>query len=164
VDALHGMKRLLYEYSAAHQGHLIIPFVLGTIGGETVYSYKLLSELGHRGKFHQAENPSGVCVSVANWAEPYSPNSMIDVAKEFLDENSDISSECGYFDRRYTYCNHLLITVQTAGKWFYDHYPPEDLNNIAAPKIFNTEFECLTWIQQGLNRNYPTDAIQTASD
>ena len=164
MTALHGMKRLLYEYSAAHRGHLIIPFMLGTIGEETVYSYKLLSELGHRGNFHKAENPWGLCVSVANQEEPYSPSSIIDVAKEFLDESSDIKHDCGYFNRRYTYCNHLVIIIQAADRWFYDHYPPEDLNNIAAPKTFNTEHECLTWIQQGLNRNYPTDAIQTASD
>ncbi|MGA7935242.1 MAG: hypothetical protein WCA35_16960 [Kovacikia sp.] len=157
-------RRLLYEQSVSYRGYLIIPFCLGTVGGETIYSYKLLSELGHRGKFHKAENPWGRCVSVTE-QEAYDTSSMTDIAKDFLDENSDIRSDSGYFNHRYTYRNHLIITIQEAGKWFYDHYPPEELNNIAAPKIFNTEHECLEWIQRGLSHNYPNpDAVQLASD
>jgi hypothetical protein len=45
----------------------------------------------------------------------------------------------------------LIIVFKEGGKYFYDHYPPELLNNIAAPKLFTSEYECLNWIQQGLD-------------
>ncbi|HEY9641659.1 MAG TPA: hypothetical protein V6C57_14325, partial [Coleofasciculaceae cyanobacterium] len=52
------MDRFLYEYSDSYRGHLIIPYVHSTIAGHNLYSYRLLSELGHRGGFHKAKNPA----------------------------------------------------------------------------------------------------------
>lgn len=40
------MSRLLYEKSVSYKGYLIIPFVFGIANSQSIYSYKLLSELG----------------------------------------------------------------------------------------------------------------------
>jgi hypothetical protein len=141
------MSRLLYEKSVSYQGHLIIPFVFTKADDQPIYSYKLLSELGHKGNFHQADNPAGM----------YSDNceNIVKIAKEHLDVNSDVSSESSdvtFFKRRYTYRYNLIILHGKAGKYFYDHYRPDSLNNIAAPKIFESEIECISWIKQGLDR------------
>jgi hypothetical protein len=77
----------------------------------------------------------------------------ITVAKEHLDKNSEVVSSDDYFKRRYTYQNNLIIVYETGGKYFYDHYKPEHLNNVAAPKIFKSEQECISWIKQGLDRS-----------
>jgi hypothetical protein len=47
----------------------------------------------------------------------------------------------------------LIIVYQLANKYFYDHYKPENLNNVAAPKIFETEQECINWIKEGLDKS-----------
>ena len=137
------MSRLLYEKSVSEQGYLIIPFIFGRVDDQIIYSYTLLSELGHQGKFHKLENPVGICSS--------SIDGIIKVAKEHLSENSDVAAQDDYFKCRYTYRDNLIIVYQQNGKYFYDHYPPEKLNNIAAPKIFLSERECLNWIKQGLD-------------
>ncbi|MBD0344999.1 MAG: hypothetical protein ICV63_09310 [Coleofasciculus sp. Co-bin14] len=139
------MSRLLYEKSVSYKGHLIIPFIFGVADGESIYSYKLLSELGHKGKFHKAENPARICSN--------SIEIIIDIAKEHLDKNLDIRTEIDYFKCRYTYRYNLIVIHEAAGKYFYDHYKPEDLNNVAAPKLFNSEYECISWIKQGLDRS-----------
>lgn len=139
------MSRLLYESSVSYKGHLIIPFVFGIFDGQTIYSYKLLSEQGHKGKLHKLENPAGICSS--------SVEGIIDVAKEYLDSNSDILNSRDNFKRRYTYRDNLIIIYQVSGKYFYDHYSPDNLNNIAAPRIFTSEIECINWIKQGLDRS-----------
>lgn len=139
------MSRLLYEKSVSYKGYLIIPFVFGIADSQSIYSYKLLSELGHKGKFHKSENPVGIYSS--------SLEGSITVAKEHLDKNSDVVSSDDYFKRRYTYRNNLIIVYETGGKYFYDHYKPEHLNNVAAPKIFKSEQECISWIKQGLDRS-----------
>jgi hypothetical protein len=139
------MSRLLYEKSVPDKGHLIIPFIFGVADGKSIYSYKLLSELGHKGKFHKAENPAGIYSN--------SSDSIIAIAKEHLDNSSDVVTTIDYFKYRYTYLYNLIIVHETAGKYFYDHYKPEGLNNVAAPKLFNSEYECISWIKQGLDRS-----------
>ncbi|MBD2021455.1 hypothetical protein H6F43_14845 [Leptolyngbya sp. FACHB-36] len=143
------MNRLLYEHSTPHRGYLIVPYVFALVGGETLYSYTLLSERGRKGKFHKAGNPAGVCnQQLAR---------IIAIAKAFLDQHSDIKHDSGYFVHRYTYQHNLIVLIEEADKWFYDHYPPEELTNIAAPKLFSTQDECLAWIRQGLDRNLRVD-------
>ena len=141
------MSRLLYESSVSYKGYLIIPFVFGKLDSYEIYSYKLLSEIGNRSQFHKAENPARIYGnSVIN---------IVDIAKEHLDKNSEFVSRGDSFKSRYIYRNNLIIIFQEGDKCFYDHYPPELLNNIAAPKLFKSEYECLSWIKQGLNGQHP---------
>ncbi|MBD2741184.1 hypothetical protein [Coleofasciculus sp. FACHB-1120] len=139
------MSRLLYENSVSYKGYLIIPFVFGIADGQNIYSYALLSELGHKGKFHKLENPAGFYSSCLE--------TIIKVAKEHLEEKSDVASQHDYFKNRYIYQDNLIIVYQLASKYFYDHYKPEILNNVAAPKIFETEQECINWIKEGLDKS-----------
>ncbi|MEP0754215.1 hypothetical protein NDA03_18505 [Trichocoleus sp. Lan] len=139
------MSRLLYENSVSHKGYLIIPFVFGMADGQNIYSYTLLSELGHKGRFHKLENPAGIYSSCID--------TIIEAAKEHLDENSDVVSQNDYFKNRYIYQDNLIIVYQLASKYFYDHYKSDNLNNVAAPKIFGTEQECITWIKEGLDKS-----------
>ncbi|MEH2267596.1 MAG: hypothetical protein V7K68_04045 [Nostoc sp.] len=137
------MSRLLYENSVSYKGYLIIPFVFGKADNYEIYSYKLLSEIGHRSQFHKAENPAGIYGSgVSN---------IVDIAKEHIDQNSEFVHRGDSFKSRYIYRNNLIIIFQEGDKYFYDHYPPELLNNIAAPKLFKSEYECLSWIKQGFD-------------
>jgi hypothetical protein len=140
------MSRLLYENSVSYQGYLIIPFVFGKADNYEIYSYKVLSEIGRKSTFHKAENPAGIYGS--------SIDNIVNIAKEHIDQHSDFVSHGDSFQSRYLYGNNLIIIYQEGGKYFYDHYPPELLNNIAAPKLFNSEYECLSWIKQGLNGQY----------
>ncbi len=136
------MSHLLYESSVSYHGYLIIPFVFGKADNYEIYSYKLLAEIGHKSQFHKAENP----------AEVYGSNisNIVVIAKEHIDLHSDFVSQRDNFKSRYVYRQNLIIILEAGGKYFYDHYPPELLNNIAAPKLFKSEYECLSWIQQGL--------------
>ncbi len=145
------MVRLLYEHSVTYRGYLIIPFVGGSIAGEEIYSYALLSELGHRGRFHKTANPS----------EEFSSRieDMIKVAQTHLAQHSEIDDDTDYFKHRYTYRNNLIILLRQGRKVFYDHYPPSELTNIAAPKIFESESDCLTWIQQGLDLHHQPSGL-----
>jgi len=139
------MSRLLYEKSVSCQGYLVIPFIAEVFNSEVIYSYKLLCELGYKGKFHKTNNPAGI----------YSSNlaSIVDVAKEHLYVVSDIVSTFDYFKCRYTYNHNLIIIYEEVGKYFYDHYKPDDLNNVAAPKLFKSEQDCLSWIKQELDHS-----------
>jgi hypothetical protein len=137
------MNRLLYEKSVSYKEHLIIPFLFGKADSEAIYSYKLLAELGHKGKFHKSENPAGI--------HSNSIDTIIDIAKEHLEQNSDIESHVDHFKLRYTYRHNLIIVYESFGKYFYDHYKPESLNNVAAPKLFQSEQECINWIKLGLD-------------
>ncbi|MBD2446649.1 hypothetical protein H6G76_05610 [Nostoc sp. FACHB-152] len=139
------MSRLLYENTVSYKGYLIIPFVFGTADAYEIYSYKLLSEIGNKSKFHKADNPAGIYGNI---------NNIIDIAKEHIDQHLEFVSQQDCFKSRCIFRNNLIIIFQEKGKYFYDHYPPELLNNIAAPKLFNSEFECLSWIQAGLNGQY----------
>lgn len=140
------MNRLLYEKSVSYRGHLIIPFVFGKVDGQFIYSYQLLSELGYRGKFHKAENPAKIY--------SHRIQGIVEIAREYLDVHSDAIGAVDYFQHRYTYRGNLIIVHQEAGKYFYDHYKPESLTNLAAPKIFQSEVECLNWIKIGLDRSH----------
>jgi len=137
------MSRLLYENSVSYQGYLIIPFVFGKADNYEIYSYRLLSEVGQKNSFHKAENPARIYGS--------SISNIVDIAKEHIDKNSEFINKEDNFKLRYIYRNNLIIVFQEGGKYFYDHYPPELLNNIAAPKLFKSEYECLSWIKQGLD-------------
>lgn len=139
------MSRFLYEKSVSYKGYLIIPFVFSIVDEDHIYSYTLLSELGYKGKFHKSENPAGIYSgSIAD---------IIAVAKSHLNKNSDIINSGDYFKFRYTYRNDLIIIYQVAGKYFYDHYKPESLNNVAAPRLFTSEQECIRWVKQGLDHS-----------
>ncbi|MEH2287952.1 hypothetical protein [Nostoc sp.] len=137
------MSRLLYEKSVSYKGYLIIPFVFGKADNYEIYSYKMLSEIGHRSEFHKAENPAQIYGGEVS--------NIIDIAKEHIDQNSESVHLGDSFKSRYVYRNNLIIIFQEGDKYFYDHYPPELLNNIAAPKLFKSEYECLNWIKQGFD-------------
>jgi hypothetical protein len=145
------MSRLFYEKSVCYKGHLIIPFVFSRINSQSIYSYKLLSELGRKGKFHKAENPAGI----------YSSNldEIISIAIEHLDREGDAIENFDLFKIRYTYRDNLIIIAHVSGKYFYDHYPPDALNNIAAPKVFRSELECIKWVKQGLDRSHSNQSV-----
>jgi len=137
------MSRLLYENSVSYQGYLIIPFVFGKADQYEIYSYKLLSEIGRKSQFHKAENPAQIYGN--------SVSNIVEIAKEHIDQNVDFESQRDIFQSRYVYRKNLIILFHENGRYFYDHYPPELLNNIAAPKLFKSEYECLKWIKQGLD-------------
>jgi len=141
------MNRHLYEYSISYKGYLIIPFVFGKADHYNIHSYKLLSEIGRKSQFHKAENPAEIYSS--------SMNTTIAIAKEHIDKHSDFVSHSDNFKLRYIYRHNLIIIFKESGKYFYDHYPPDSLNNIAAPKLFKSEYECLCWIKQGLDGSHP---------
>ncbi len=138
------LNQFLYSQSLSYQGYLIIPFVLNFISGETIYSYGLLSDGGNKNQWHQAINPGKLYSSQIS--------NIIEIAQEYIDKNSGNFSQIDYFKDRYTYQNNLIIIHQENGKCFYDHYPPFELRNIAAPKIFNNPSECINWIKEGFNR------------
>ncbi|MEM9216913.1 MAG: hypothetical protein AAGD25_21510 [Cyanobacteria bacterium P01_F01_bin.150] len=157
------MSRLLYEQSTSYHGHLIIPFLYQTLAGKEIFSYRLLSEWGYKGRLHRAENPGGIYSCSAS--------GITQIAREYLDvkaqQDINASKSSGtivtpdsntlalpsrdYFRDRYTYRENLIIVFHARHKFFYDHYPPTSLKNIAAPKIFNTERACLTWIKNGID-------------
>lgn len=148
------MSRFLYEKSVSYKGHLIIPFVFGIVDGNPIYSYVLLSELGHKGKFHKSENPVGMYSC--------SISDIIDIAKSHLDDNSDVVTEGDYFKSRYTYRCDIIITYKLADKYFYDHYKNDSLNNVAAPRLFASEQECITWVKEGLDRSHINEEVERA--
>ncbi|WP_017653718.1 hypothetical protein [Fortiea contorta] len=140
------MSRLLYESSVSYKGYLIIPFVFGKADSYEIYSYKLLSEIGYKSQFHKADNPAGIYGN--------SINNIVEIAKEHIDKNSKFVSQEDRFKSRFIYRHNLIIVFQEGGKYFYDHYPPELLNNIAAPKLFKSKYECINWIKEGLEGRY----------
>ncbi|AFZ12227.1 hypothetical protein Cri9333_1330 [Crinalium epipsammum PCC 9333] len=142
------MSILLYEKSASCQGHLIIPFVYSVIQDQHIYSYKLLSARGYKDQFHKSENPAAIYSG--------SVEGMIEIAKEHLNKYSDLKEQMDNFQSRYTYKNNLIIIYECAGKYFYDHYKSEDLINVAAPKIFQSEYDCIKWVKEGLDNSNAT--------
>lgn len=145
------MSRLLYEKSLTYQGHLIVPFVFGTLDSQPIYSYKLLSERGSKGKYHKAENPATIYSG--------SLDEIIKIAKEHLDQNTDVLISFDLFKVRYTYHDNLIVISDLSGKFFYDHYPPTSLNNLAAPRIFKSEQECINWVKQGFDRSHTGKSV-----
>lgn len=138
------IDRFLYEKSVTYQECLIIPFLFNNIGGQDVYSYALLSEQGYTSQLHQADNPAKLYSSKLS--------DIIAIAKKHLDSQVVLEGS-DYFRQRYTYSNNLIIIHQAAGKCFYDHYSPNKLVNIAAPKIFESKPDCINWVRLGLSRN-----------
>jgi hypothetical protein len=137
--------RFLYEKSVIYENFLIIPFVFSRIEGQNIYSYSLLSEEGYKHELHQQENP----------AKLYSSKlvNIINIAQNHLQQIQE--KEVGYsdyFSQRYTYNKNLIIIHKESSKCFYEHYPPYQLRNIAAPKLFNSSLDCLNWIKNGLDR------------
>ncbi|NJN29424.1 MAG: hypothetical protein HC824_02365 [Synechococcales cyanobacterium RM1_1_8] len=135
----------LYSQSVSHRGHLIIPFQYSRLMGQAIYSYGLLSELGHQGQFHQQINPAGLhSDAIAG---------ILNIACEQLDQ-AQVQPDSGLdsFGHRYVYHNNLIIICESRNKFFYDHYPPLELRNVAAPRLFDSEYECLSWIKIGLDR------------
>ncbi|MEB3232659.1 MAG: hypothetical protein VKJ64_16740 [Leptolyngbyaceae bacterium] len=161
------IPRLLYEQSTSYGGHLIIPFIYQRLAGHDVFSYRLLSEWGYKGRLHRVENPGGLysatTTGITQVAKDYidlmvreeggdrlSPPA-IEPNAALLGANTISLQNIDYFQNRYTYHHHLIIVFQARQKFFYDHYPPTSLKNIAAPKIFNTERSCLLWIKHGID-------------
>lgn len=145
------MGRLLYEKSVAYQGHLIIPFVYGMADGKPICSYRLLSEQGHQGQLHQSENPAGIYSDQVDV--------ILKIAQEHLEQCLPVKrSQADYFQQRYTYCDNLIIVHPEANRVFYDHYPPDKLNNIAAPKLFASETDCIDWVKQGIDQLHASPA------
>ena len=141
------MSRFLYEKSISYRGYLIVPFIFGRANSSFIFSYGLLAQSGFQGKFHRAKNP----------AKLYSSNlgSIISIAKQHLDDFYQGINCVDYFKARYVYQKNLIVVHEEKGKCFYDHYPPHELRNIAAPKIFSTVSECINWVKKGLDRqNY----------
>jgi hypothetical protein len=154
--------RLLYEKSISYRGHLIIPFRFMTVSRlreEPLYSYVLLSELGLEGSLHQVENPGGLCTN--------SPEGVVAIAQAYLDThlpinagNAGTNPKTDYFKNRYTYRDNLIIIFAMGGKYFYDHYPPDKLHNIAAPKLFTSEQDCIDWIKDGMDRIHVDQEVE----
>jgi hypothetical protein len=140
------MSHLLYENSVSYKGYLIIPFVFGKADQYEIYSYKLLSEVGRKSQFHKADNPAKIYGN--------STSNIVEIAREHIDQNADFVSQRDIFQSRYVYRKNLIILFHENDKYFYDHYPPELLNNIAAPRLFKSEYECLKWIKQGLDSQH----------
>jgi hypothetical protein len=137
--------RYLYEKLALHWGYLVIPFQCGTISGADLYSYQLLCAFERQGEFHRAVNPT----------EDYaaSVDRVMAIAQTFLENHSDLPSAINYVQQRYVYQGNLILISQIAGKYFYDHYAPDSLTNLAAPRLFESEETCIAWVKQGIDRN-----------
>ena len=151
-------NRLLYEKSVSFKGFLIIPLTHSRLNGETLYTYKLLADIGHKSSLHRADNPAGLCSRTIE--------GIIKIAKEHLNANppgAEFTGRYGvdHFRRRYTYRDNLIIVAEAQGKVFYDHYPPFELRNIAAPKIFTSQQNCIQWVKRGLDQNQPHSQIKS---
>lgn len=138
------MNRFLYEKSVPYQNYLIIPFLVTRVAGEFIYSYTLLSAQGYDDEFHKAKNPSGLCSNHLT--------GIVEIAQNHLQTFSNTLQEDNYFQQRYTYQNHLIVIHQQGKKCFYDHYPPTELRNIAAPTLFLNADDCIDWIKRRLAR------------
>ncbi|MDJ0705652.1 MAG: hypothetical protein QNJ46_20495 [Leptolyngbyaceae cyanobacterium MO_188.B28] len=146
------MNRLLYEKSVSYKGFLIIPSVYRRLSGETLYTYRLLADIGHKSSLHQADNSAGLYSSAIE--------GIVKIAKAHLNTQppgTELTNQYGvdHFKHRYTYRHNLIIVAEAGGKIFYDHYPPFELRNIAAPRIFTSPQDCMQWVKQGLDRNQP---------
>ena len=146
------MNRLLYEKSVSFKGFLIIPSAYRRLSGETLYTYRLLADVGHKSSLHQADNPAGVYSRTIQ--------GILKIAKEHLNTQppgTEFTDQYGvdHFKHRYTYRDNLIIVAEARGKVFYDHYPPFELRNIAAPRIFTSQQDCMQWVKQGLDHNQP---------
>ncbi|MFM7406679.1 MAG: hypothetical protein ACKO3K_08455 [Cuspidothrix sp.] len=137
------MNRLIYESSVSYNGYLIIPFVFSKLDNYDIYSYTLLAEIGYKSRFHGAENPAKIYEN--------SIKDIIDTAQQHIDIHRDFINQGDFFKNRYIYRHNLIIVYDKNGRYYYDHYSPESLSNIAAPKLFSSSYECLNWVQKGLD-------------
>jgi hypothetical protein len=146
--------RYLYEKLAFHSGYLVIPFKCGMISGADLYSYQLLCAFERQGLFNREVNPT----------EEYaaSVERVMAIAQTFLAHHSDLPSVTDYVQQRYVYQGNLILISQIAGKYFYDHYPPDKLTNLAAPRLFEDEADCIAWVKQGIDRFHPPILINDA--
>lgn len=136
--------KFLYERSLVYRGYLIIPFPYSSLAGVVVYSYCLLSLVANNAPFHRAENPAKLYEeTIAN---------IIEIAQNHLDQELKEAQPPDYCQQHYVYRHNLIIISVIGDKVFYDHYPPNRLHNIAAPKIFASEQDCIVWVKQGLDR------------
>ena len=144
---MNKISRFLYEDSVSYQSYLIIPFIAYRIDGKDIYSYALVAEQGYQNKLHLETNPATLYSSYLDH--------IINIAQEHLESLEELNNlhDSLYFYQRYVYNKNLIILHQQAGKCYYDHYPPDELRNIAAPKLFQSPFECLSWVKQGLDRS-----------
>ena len=147
------MSWLLYEKSVSFKGFLIIPIVYSRLNRETIYTYWLLADVGRQSSLHRVNNPAGLYSRTID--------GIVKIAKEHLAANppgTEFTNRYGvdHFKHRYTYRDNLIIVAEVQGKIFYDHYPPFNLRNIAAPRIFVSEQDCILWIKQGLDHNHPS--------
>ncbi|MCY7321656.1 MAG: hypothetical protein LH660_07605 [Phormidesmis sp. CAN_BIN36] len=85
--------------------------VCGSIAGEEIYSYALLSELGHRGQFRKAANPSE---ELSGRIED-----LLKIARVHLTQHLETDSDTDYFKHRYTYRNNLILVLRQGRKVFY---------------------------------------------
>jgi hypothetical protein len=139
--------RYLYEKLALHYGYLVIPFRCGAISGADLYSYQLLCAFERQGQFNREVNPT----------EEYSASveRVVAIAQAYLEAHSDLPSAINYVQQRYVYKDNLILISEIAGQYFYDHYPPDTLTNLAAPRLFETEADCIAWVKQGIDRIQP---------
>jgi hypothetical protein len=138
-----GRSPYIYDKSVSYPGYLIVPFIFSRLGGEFIYSYALLSDRGYQGKFHQRENPAKLYAN--------SLQGIISISQQHLDKFVKKKSKNDYFYNRYTYLDNLIIIHYEVGKYFYDHYSPKELTNIAAPKLFLSVQDCIDWVKYGLD-------------
>lgn len=137
------MKRLLYGKSTTYRGYLIIPFIFCRLNSSDIYSYQLLSERGNKDKFHKEQNPTQLYSS--------SLTTILKIAIEHLKQQVNYVGDVNFFKLRYTCNDHLIILHQTQNnKWYYEHYLPDKLDNIAESRQFKNRFECLSWVQDSL--------------
>jgi hypothetical protein len=129
--------RYLYEKLALHYGYLVIPFQCGTISGADLYSYQLLCAFERQGRFNREVNPT----------------------EEYSASVERVVAAINYVQERYVYQGNLILISQIAGQYFYDHYPPDTLTNLAAPRLFETEADCIAWVKQGIERIHSPVAI-----
>ena len=138
------MLKYQYDKAATHRGFLIVPFEVTRISGRPIYSYVLLSGYGYQHQWHKSENLAGI------YAEDI--YEVIVHAKAHLDREDACGGKQGHFSSSYTYLRNLIVIYEAAGRFYYDHYAPERLTNIAAPKLFSSKEKCIDWVRTGLLR------------
>jgi hypothetical protein len=140
--------RYLYENLILCRGYLVIPFQCGAFRGANLFSYQLLSAFERQGRYHKVVNPTELYEN--------SVEAILGVAQNFLNRDSDLPIAPAYAQKQYLYQGNLVLISNMAGKFFYDHYSPDQLNNLAAPKLFESEADCIAWVKQGIDRLHDT--------
>ena len=139
------MTTYQYDKATAHRGFLIVPFEVTRLSGRPLYSYVLLSGYGSQHQWHKSGNLAGI------YAEDI--YDVIHHAKVHLDRQDACGGKSGHFSNSYTYLRNLVVIYESADRYYYDHYAPDSLTNIAAPKLFSSKEECIEWVRAGLLRH-----------